>query len=301
MSRPVTSELVARSGAALAQGGWRYTPRQLYYATCAAAETPPRAPARAELGLGVLLGLVALILLPFHLASLAVGILAILALAFGAVTRLTAKPRSGRVLAVSYPEFEALLAGATPPAGLIDAATATATVSRGAPPDRALAAPADVVVVCDTAESAAAVAANLALAGIARMPVLTLDAAEPCGDTVVALHDASPRGCALPLELQQGSARVIDAGLRPAWVQGADVQVLEGAPARLPRELSPLLSDDELDWLRSGRRVELAVLPPERLMALVQAALTRSGPLADPSPQPMPAPAPLESPFAARP
>ena len=91
-----------------------------------------------------------------------------------------------------------------------------------------------------------------------------------------ALHDASPRGCALPLHLADAGARVVDAGLRPAWVDRDDIQVLEGAPAHLPRDLSSLLADDETDWLRSGRRVELAVLPPERLLHLVNDGVDRA-------------------------
>jgi hypothetical protein len=75
------------------------------------------------------------------------------------------------------------------------------------------------------------------------------------------------------MQLLDSGACVIDAGLRPAWVGGDDVQILEGAPARLPRDLSGALTEDELDWLRSGRRVELAILPPERLMQLVAAAI----------------------------
>jgi hypothetical protein len=36
MALPVTSELVERAAQGLAEGGWRYTRRQLYYAACAA-------------------------------------------------------------------------------------------------------------------------------------------------------------------------------------------------------------------------------------------------------------------------
>ena len=50
------------------------------------------------------------------------------------------------------------------------------------------------------------------------------------------------------------------------------MQVIQGAPARLPRDLRPLLTDDEITWLLSGRRVELATLSPPRLMGLVRAA-----------------------------
>ena len=269
MTRPITPELIARTGAALADGGWRYTPRQLYYATCAAAETPPRSPARGPFALGVLLGLTALILLPIRPAALAVGALAALSLAFAVLMRVTPHVADGRVLAVSYDEFERRLRESPEPPGLITA---------GAAPLAAASPRAETVsVVCDTAENAAAVACNLSPAELPAVSVTTLDTAGVAGSTVIALHDASPRGCALALELADAGARVIDAGMRPEWVGTADVQVLEGAPARMPRELSPALTDDELDWLRSGRRAELAVLPPQRLMQLVRSAIDRAG------------------------
>lgn len=276
MSRPVTSELIARAGASLGEEGWRYTPRQLYYATCAAAESPPRSPARNQFAFGALLVLVALILLPFHPAAIAAGSLAALSMALGVVSLLTRRRPNGRSLAVSYKEFEAVLRSDTGPDGLVDAL------------DEAGAFPGSVTVFCDTAMNADAVQANLDHAGAPPVRVLVWnddavqrettiawhDAAPP--ETVIALHDASPRGCALPLDLGDAGARVVDAGLRPAWVDRDDIQVLEGAPARLPRDLSSLLSDDETDWLRSGRRVELAVLPPARLMRLVNEAVHRA-------------------------
>ena len=272
MSTPVTSELIARTGAAMAEGGWRYTPRQLYYATCAAAESPSRSPARGELALGVLLGLVALILLPFRPVAVGIGALAALSLLLAALTHLTHRAPSGRVLALSFAEFEALLRTEPSPPGLIDGAE----VARVAGSDGRAGAARAAVVVCDTDDSAAAVRANLAHADIDPMPVLSDGSRVAAGETAIALHDASPAGCALPLQLVDAGALVVDAGLRPAWVDGADVQGLEGAPARMPRDLASLLTDDELDWLRSGRRVELAVLPPERLMRLLRAALDRA-------------------------
>lgn len=261
MSRPVTSELIARAGASLAEGGWRYTPRQLYYATCAAAESPARSPARNQFALGALLVLAALILLPIRPAAIAVGSLAALSLALGMVSLLTRRPVTGRSLAVSYREFEALLRSDSEPAGLSGAPGPIAT------------APDAVTVVCDTEANAAAVLVNRDHPAAPLVRVLPWNEDDVKGETVIALHDASPRGCALPLHLADAGAFVIDAGLRPAWVDRGDVQVLEGAPARLPRDLSSLLTDDESDWLRSGRRVELAVLSPERLMRLVEAAV----------------------------
>lgn len=262
VTQPITSELIARTGSALAADGWRYTPRQLYYATCAAAETPRRSPGYGQIALGALLGLVALILLPIRPAAAVVGVFAALAITLGLLTRWTHRPSAGRVLAVSFAEFETLLAGDDAPSGLV-------TAPSGSP---AAEAPARVVV-CDTADNAAAVAANVHNAGLPAVEVVTVDAIPPGTPSVIALHDASPSGCALPLELADSGVAVVDAGLRPAWVDGKDVQVLEGAPARLPRDLMFALTEPEEDWLRSGRRVELAVLPPQRLMRVVAAAV----------------------------
>ena len=264
MSRPVTSELIARAGSSLSEGGWRYTRRQLYYATCAAAESPPRSSARNQFALGALLVLVALILLPFPPAAIVVGSLAALSLALGVVSLLTRRPPVGRSLAVSYQEFEAVLRSDARPEGLADA-----PAMDGAGPD-------SVTVFCDTATNAEGVLANLDHAGAPPLRVLVWNDDAVRLDTVIALHDASPRGCALPLQLADAGACVVDAGLRPAWVDGDDIQVLEGAPARMPRDLSSLLTDDETDWLRSGRRVELAVLPPARLMDLINSAVDRA-------------------------
>ena len=264
MSRPVTSELIARAGASLGEGGWRYTPRQLYYATCAAAESPPRSPARNQFALGALLVLVSLILLPIHPAAIAVASLAALSLALGVVSLLTRRPPAGRSLAVSYQEFEAVLRSDTKPEGLVG------------DPHSAAAGSGAITVVCDSSANADAVLANLDQTGAPAVRVLVWNDQEVRGRTVIALHDASPRGCALPLWLADAGARVVDAGLRPAWVDRDDIQVLEGAPARLPRDLSSLLTADETDWLRSGRRVELAVLPPARLLHLVNDAVERA-------------------------
>ena len=260
VSRPVTSELIARAGASLREGGWRYTRRQLYYATCTAAESPPRSPARNQFALAALLVLVSLILLPIHPAAIAVASLAALSLTLGVVSLLTRRPPTGRSLAVSYEEFEAVLRSDTQPEGLVGGL------------DVADPGPDSITVFCDTATNSDAVVANLDHAGAPPVRVLVWNDQAVQWETVIAVHDASPRGCALPLHLADAGARVVDAGLRPAWVDRDDIQVLEGAPARMPRDLSALLSDDESDWLRSGRRVELATVRPERLMRLVAAA-----------------------------
>lgn len=288
MSHPITSELIARTGAALGEGGWRYTPRQLYYATCAAAEAPQRAPARGPLALGVLLGLVALILLPLRPAAIAVGVLAAVSLTFAAIAKLTYQRPSGRPLALSFREFEELLREQEAPAGLITARAERSPSRTAQLGDDSVTRDEHVSVVCDTEENMTSVVANLERAKLGNPRVISVDMLSEAvlSGAVIALHDASPHGCALPLQLVEAGASAVDAGLRPAWVDGADSQVLEGAPARLPRDLSSLLREDEVDWLRSGRRVELAVLPPARLMQLVTAAVDHAKTLAPMAPEP---------------
>ncbi|MFN2581830.1 MAG: hypothetical protein ABR498_03705 [Candidatus Dormibacteria bacterium] len=264
MSLPVTTELIQRTASALGDGGWRYTPRQLYYATCAAAETPhSRGAANGLLALGVLLVLVAFILLRVPVAFVTLLALAGLVLITGAVARFRYRPPSGRVLAISYAAFERLLRELMLPALIDVGGWRAASLPTTGP-----------VVVCDTDESAAALGANSSLAGMEGVGVLGRARAVGLkGRDVVALHDASPRGCALPLELSDQGANVLDAGLRPRWVDGTGFQELEGAPARLPRDLNPAVDDAEVGWLASGRRVELAVLRPPRLASLATAGL----------------------------
>ena len=265
MGLPITPELVTRVADELGEGGWRFSLRQLYYAVCAEAEIPQtHAAANGEIGLGAVLVLVALILIRFRVVFAAlVGLGAVLIVA-GVVQRLTSRPPAGRVLALSYAEFQSRF----------DDIQLDSLIGLDAQPERH-SLRSGSVVVCDTTENARVLAANLATAGL--HDVVPLDAASlptPIPWRAVAtFHDASPRGCALPLELHDAGIDVVDCGLRPAWVDAPTNQVLEGAPARMPRELSPLLDDDEISWLASGRRVELATLPPARQMALLRAAL----------------------------
>ena len=265
MGLPITPELVTRVADELGEGGWRFSLRQLYYAVCAEAEIPPtHAAANGEIGLGAVLVLVALILIRFRVVFAAlVGLGTVLILA-GVVQRLTSRPPAGRVLALSYAEFQSRFG----------ALELDSLIGVDASPQAQTEAPASVVV-CDTAENARVLAANLAKAGLDRVVPVDADSLPTPipWPAVAAFHDASPRGCALPLELHDAGLDVVDCGLRPAWVDAPTSQVLEGAPARMPRELSPLLDDDEISWLASGRRAELATLPPARQMALLKAAL----------------------------
>lgn len=266
MALAVNDELVQDAASRLARGGWKYTLRQLYYATCAEAEIPPNhAAANGELALGALLVLVALILIHFRVVFAALFSVAAVLILLGIVQRYTRRPPPVRVLAISFADFvqrfgAAYREGLIPPDAPADAP----------PPDGA-----DAVVVCDTEETARAVVANLDHAGLHAGVTASpgsLGTAAP-SLLLATLHDASPRGCALPLDLRDAGARVVDCGLRPAWVDSPACQVIEGAPARLPRPLEPLLDDAEIAWLVAGRRVEVATLHPERLMSLVDAAL----------------------------
>jgi hypothetical protein len=266
--RPVTPALIERTAARMAAGGWRYTTRQLYYAVCAEAETrPSRAAATGELGLGLILVLVALILIRFPIPFTALLALGLLLVVTGATQRLMRRAPPGmRVFALSYPDFVERAGDVALP-GLLgdDGAPQVRSSSEGMH-----------LVVCDTRESARVVSANATVAGmddaIIAMPFdMPLDATP--SRRVVALHDASPRGCALPLELVDRGLAVVDAGLRPGWLEGPDHQVIEGAPARLPRDLASLLTEEEIAWLAGGQRVELATLTPEQVMRLVAAAV----------------------------
>jgi len=269
MALPVTRSLVEDAGARLAADGWRYTQRQLYYATCARAETPPsNAAANGEIGLGVLLALVGLILIGIKVAFvLLVSLGAALVLA-GVIGRLRRPTLTGRLLALSFDEFLTRFGDVELP-GLID--------PKVLPAARAAADPPAATIICDTRDTAVMVAANIdqaSLSGAAVVAAQDRGDAPPVGKAIV-LHDASPRGCALVLDLRDAGIAVEDAGLRPAEVDGPAQQVLEGAPARLPRDLSSLLDRTEIDWLLAGRRVEVATLPPEVVMDRVIAASRR--------------------------
>jgi len=90
---------------------------------------------------------------------------------------------------------------------------------------------------------------------------------------VIVVHDADPAGCALPGALRRaGATEVLDAGIPPPGTD-AGLQVIEGAPARLPAGLEDDLPPAQAAWLRSGRRLELATLTPQEVVALVLAAI----------------------------
>jgi hypothetical protein len=137
------------------------------------------------------------------------------------------------------------------------------------------------LVVCDRSETAELLAANSGwlpdAADVADLATLIGDdgselAPEVRGRPVVAIHDADPAGCGLPAALRRaGATDIVDAGLRPP-VSDARLQIIEGAPARMPLGIEADLSPVEVAWLRSGRRLELATLTPRETVALVCAA-----------------------------
>ncbi len=210
MALPITAELVSRAAQGLRDGGWRFSLRQLYYASCAEAEMPPsNAGANGEIALGTLLVLVALILIALRPLFAVLGGLGVLLILLGVAHRLTRRPVVGRVMSMSYAQFDEQY-GALAIDGLLPGDAAPPSPAAGG-----------MLVVCDSAETAAVVAANRDHAGLtAIVPVAAKDLPVLSPEQGVAvLHDASPRGCALPLELRDSGARVLDCGLRPGWVE----------------------------------------------------------------------------------
>jgi hypothetical protein len=284
MALPVNTLLVEDSAAGLAAGGWRYTQRQLYYATCARAEiTPSNTASNGEIGLGVLLILIGLISIGIKvLFALFVTLGAALILA-GILGRLRRPRLTGRVLALSFDEFRSRF-GTIQLDGLIPPDTephepASASMDEASAP---------LTIVTDTRDTAAMIVANAERAELAAARVIVAaDGPLPVpGGRAVLMHDASPRGCALLLDLRDSGIEVVDGGLRPREVDGPSIQVIEGAPARLPRDLSATLEPREVDWLLSGRRVEMATLSPEVAMDRVRAAMMeRPDPLHGDAPQ----------------
>lgn len=196
----------------------------------------------------------------------------------GILGRMRRPNLTGRLLAVSFDEFRSRF-GPLRPEGLISPDT-------GAAPAQSAAAP--VTIVSDTPDTAAMIAANAERAELGSVRVIpaSQDEMPGPGTRVVVLHDASPRGVALVQDLRDSGVDVVDGGLRPREVAGASHQVIEGAPARLPRDLSMLLDGAEIDWLLSGRRVELATLPPEVTLDRVRAAISQAAPLPGDARQP---------------
>ncbi len=263
MALDITEDRVAAAAARLREGGWHFSSRQLYYAVCADAETDPVRMSPGEIGLGVLLILVGAITGQRILLEI-LGAIGLVLVVVGAVTRMQERrPRSpDRLLAISYADFERrFLAGDHDLPGLVALGAATTPATTG------------TLVVCDRADTAAVLVANRERFGdIAVTTFAELDA-NVGGGRVIAVHDCDPAGCALVAELADRGAGVVDAGINPRELSGRRLQLLEGAPARLPRDLSGHLDAAEMDWLLSGRRLECATETPEQLAQRVTAAL----------------------------
>lgn len=295
LSERLLSDVAVQLGA----GGRHYSARQLWYAVCAALERPHASPGAARLGCGVLVVLLAVV--GGIVASLYVGLAVVpgLVLVGMGVQELREEGRrpTTRPLALGFEEFRrdylepARRALPERFAGLVDVDAAVLGTGHWA----------EVLVVCDREETAAVLAANLRAGGAeARGASAAVGGAEEGGGgrgmhprpavavvaesgaapllasapVVLALHDADPRGCGLPLRLvAAGATRVVDLGLRPGQVRGRRVQVIEGAPAMVPGEVGALLTPEEIVWLAEGRRVELATLTPAELVAAVDAAV----------------------------
>jgi hypothetical protein len=102
--------------------------------------------------------------------------------------------------------------------------------------------------------------------------------------TVFALHDASPDGCRLPLDLRgpewfpDPSVRVVDLGLRPATVMRLNLPPLPGERVpSLTAGLYELLPYRDRHWLDGGNSYELAAVPSAHLMRAVYEGMVAAG------------------------
>jgi hypothetical protein len=268
MALDITDERVRAASARLHEGGWWFSARQLYYAVCADVETPPIRVASGEVGLGVLLILVGVITGQRTVLAI-LGVVGLMLVIVGTITHVQERrplPLT-RMLAISYADFERrLLDGARESPGLIASASAPPPATGDAP-----------LVVCDRAETATVLAANIERIGAVNIAVRGTEPAEVRGQRIVVLHDCDPAGCGLVAELRDRGADVIDAGINPAELAGRRLQLLEGAPARLTRDLSGHLDVAQIDWLLSGRRLECATETPKQLEQRIKAALAVHG------------------------
>lgn len=94
------------------------------------------------------------------------------------------------------------------------------------------------------------------------------------------LHDASPQACLwatrplAPLGLAtEPKRRVVDLGLHPRTMIKQKLMTLKAKPDEAllqPLQQAGSLSAEELAWLQAGNYSPLAVLPPARLLALIE-------------------------------
>ena len=106
--------------------------------------------------------------------------------------------------------------------------------------------------------------------------------------TVFALHDASPAGCLLPLDLRgpewfpEPTVRVVDLGLRPETAKRLKLPVLNEPARQLPPRLAEILPPAEVEWLLAGNVAELAALRPAQVLRAAYDGIRRVGPPGDP-------------------
>lgn len=275
MSTHLDERLVADVGRRLGEGGLHYTDRQLWYATCRELEAPELTVGLAQVAAGVLLTAVGVVF--GILATVFVAALVPVGMVITGIglqnRRLERNRPHSRVLAVSYDSFArqtlatmrdgGRLGGLLPADGLPEADGPAPAGSEGV-----------ALIVCDRGETAALLAALAPAQPPTWRAVIEADAPASPGRRVHTLHDADPRGCALPLRLAAaGATEVVDLGLRPGQLSGHRVQVIEGAPYLIGAELSALLTPDEVVWLAEGRRAETAILTPRELAEMLPRAL----------------------------
>lgn len=100
--------------------------------------------------------------------------------------------------------------------------------------------------------------------------------------TVFAVHDASVSGCLLPQTLRgerwfpDTVVRVLDLGLRPRHAQALRLLLARGERTTGPPALRAALTAEEVAWLESGNRAELAVLRPAKLMRSLYQGFARA-------------------------
>jgi len=284
----INERLVADQAARLGVGGLSYTPRQLYYAVCAALERPQVTVGTSQLAGGILLtaaGIVFGALASVYLIALV--IIGVVVAAMGVQNRRREHNRpTSRPLALGY---DAFVAGVIAPRRNGTGADALpGLLLETSDGHNADAKPESLpIVVCDHEETAALLEAINGTAGFAVRALAEQDAARSItGRRVFSLHDCDPSGCGLPLRLRDsGAAEVVDIGLRPAQIARRHAQVIEGAPAIVPRETAAVLTPDEMVWLAEGRRVELAVLTPQELLEGVRRSIA-GGAVKPPGPAP---------------
>lgn len=291
----LNEHLVADQAARLGVGGLSYTPRQLYYAVCAALERPRVTVGSSQAVLGALLTLVGVVfgvLATVYVLPLVIIGLVVAGMGLQNRRREHARPTT-RPLAIGYDDFVAGVivprqngggifsdAPDTLPGLLLNAADGDGQGEDAKPESLP-------IVVCDHPETAALLEAINGTAGFAVRALAEADAAQVAkGRRVYSLHDCDPSGCGLPLRLRDmGAAEVVDIGIRPAQIARRHAQVIEGAPAIVPRETAAVLTPDEMVWLAEGRRVELAILTPQELLEGVRRSLA-GGAVKPPGPSP---------------